>query len=196
MAVVLQLRRGTASQWSTTNPILAEGEIGSETDTGKFKVGNGTSAWNSLSYAVGAAGATGPTGPTGPTGATGPTGPTGATGATGPTGPTGAAGAAGTSFVWAGTWSSIVSYNQNDVVEYLGSSYICVNVAGSTNNIPSSSPTYWSLMAQIGATGPTGATGAAGANGATGPTGATGPEGPTTPVISAAAKIYAYRGFK
>jgi hypothetical protein len=50
MAVQIQMRRGTATQWSTTNPTLAEGEIGLELDTQKFKMGTGTTAWNSLSY--------------------------------------------------------------------------------------------------------------------------------------------------
>jgi hypothetical protein len=52
MAVVtqIQVRRGTASQWSATNPVLAAGEWGYESDTNKAKIGNGSSAWNSLSY--------------------------------------------------------------------------------------------------------------------------------------------------
>ncbi len=50
MPIQIQLRRGTQLQWSTTNPVLADGEIGLETDTGQFKVGNGSSAYNSLSY--------------------------------------------------------------------------------------------------------------------------------------------------
>ena len=51
MAVItqIQFRRGTASQWSSTNPVLAAGELGYETDTGNFKIGDGTTAWNSLS---------------------------------------------------------------------------------------------------------------------------------------------------
>lgn len=47
----LQVRRGSASQWTSTNPTLASGEFGYETDTGKFKIGNGSTAWTSLSYA-------------------------------------------------------------------------------------------------------------------------------------------------
>ena len=95
----LQNRRDTAANWTSNNPTLAAGEIGLETDTAKYKMGDGTTAWNSLAYAytAGAAGATGPTGPigaTGPSGATGPTG-VGATGATGPTGPIGATGPSG-----------------------------------------------------------------------------------------------------
>jgi hypothetical protein len=52
MAVVtqIQVRRGTASQWTSTNPTLAAGEWGFETDTGKVKIGNGSTAWNSLGY--------------------------------------------------------------------------------------------------------------------------------------------------
>lgn len=48
--ITIKLRRGTATQWSGTNPILAEGEIGLETNTRKFKVGDGVTAWNSLTY--------------------------------------------------------------------------------------------------------------------------------------------------
>lgn len=52
MAVVtqIQVRRGTASQWTSTNPTLAAGEWGFETDTAKVKIGNGSTAWNSLGY--------------------------------------------------------------------------------------------------------------------------------------------------
>jgi hypothetical protein len=50
MAVQIQLRRGTAAQWTAANSILAQGEMGVETDTGQFKIGNGSTAWNSLAY--------------------------------------------------------------------------------------------------------------------------------------------------
>ena len=52
MAVVtqIQVRRGTAAQWTSANPTLASGEWGYETDTGKIKIGNGSTAWSSLSY--------------------------------------------------------------------------------------------------------------------------------------------------
>lgn len=46
----LQVRRDTAANWTSTNPTLAAGEIGFETDTLKFKIGNGSTAWNSLAY--------------------------------------------------------------------------------------------------------------------------------------------------
>ena len=52
MATRMQQRRGTAAQWTSANPVLAAGEIGFETDTNKFKIGNGSTAWTSLSYFV------------------------------------------------------------------------------------------------------------------------------------------------
>jgi len=53
MATVrLQLRRGTEAQWDAANPTLAAGEIGIETDTNTFKFGDGSTPWNSLSYAL------------------------------------------------------------------------------------------------------------------------------------------------
>jgi hypothetical protein len=71
-----QFRRDTAAKWTADNPILLSGEMGIESDTAKFKIGNGTTAWNSLAYG----------GIKGDTGATGTTGATGATGATGSNG--------------------------------------------------------------------------------------------------------------
>jgi len=47
---LIQLRSDTAANWASVNPILAVGEQGFETDTGKSKIGNGFAAWNSLSY--------------------------------------------------------------------------------------------------------------------------------------------------
>lgn len=49
---VIKLRNGTAAQWTSTNPTLVKGELGIETDTNKFKFGDGTTAWNTLQYAV------------------------------------------------------------------------------------------------------------------------------------------------
>jgi hypothetical protein len=54
MSVVtqIQLRRGIAAEWTSANPTLAAGEFGFETDTGKAKIGNGVTAWNSLAYSI------------------------------------------------------------------------------------------------------------------------------------------------
>lgn len=49
---VIKLRRGTASQWTTANPVLAAGEIGLETNTNRTKYGDGTTAWSALPYSV------------------------------------------------------------------------------------------------------------------------------------------------
>jgi len=48
--VRIQVRRGTAAEWTSANPTLAAGEMGVETDTRKIKVGTGSTAWTSLSY--------------------------------------------------------------------------------------------------------------------------------------------------
>lgn len=50
MAIQIQFRRGTAAEWSSVNPILAEAEMGIETDTDLFKIGNGSQSWNDLDY--------------------------------------------------------------------------------------------------------------------------------------------------
>jgi len=48
----IQLRRGTASEWTAENPILLEGELGIELDSARnrIKIGDGTTAWNDLPY--------------------------------------------------------------------------------------------------------------------------------------------------
>jgi hypothetical protein len=50
MAVNILLRRGTAAEWTASNPILLEGEVGVETDSKKLKVGDGLTVWASLPY--------------------------------------------------------------------------------------------------------------------------------------------------
>ena len=50
MAVQIQMRRDTASNWTSNNPTLAAGEWGLETDTDKYKIGDGSTAWTSLGY--------------------------------------------------------------------------------------------------------------------------------------------------
>ena len=50
MAIKLQIRRGTAANWTSSDPTLLEGEIGYELDTGNWKVGDGTTAWQTLPY--------------------------------------------------------------------------------------------------------------------------------------------------
>jgi predicted nucleic acid-binding Zn-ribbon protein len=52
MATRMQQRRGTAQQWTAANPVLAAGEIGFETDSNKFKIGDGTNTWSLLKYFI------------------------------------------------------------------------------------------------------------------------------------------------
>jgi hypothetical protein len=50
--ITLKHKRQTASAIAASNPVLAAGEFGIETDTGRMKIGNGSTAWNSLGYFV------------------------------------------------------------------------------------------------------------------------------------------------
>jgi hypothetical protein len=50
MSSIIQVKRGTAAGWTSANPTLNAGEIGFETDTKKMKVGDGSTAWTSLTY--------------------------------------------------------------------------------------------------------------------------------------------------
>lgn len=54
--VTIKLRRDSASRWTSVNPVLASGEPGFELDTGKLKIGDGTSLWSGLSYLGGSGG--------------------------------------------------------------------------------------------------------------------------------------------
>lgn len=51
MSVQILFRRGTAVDWTTADPVLGSGEPGFETDTGKFKIGDGSNTWSVLQYA-------------------------------------------------------------------------------------------------------------------------------------------------
>jgi hypothetical protein len=46
----LQLRRGLSSEWTSSNPVLAQGEMAVELDTHRFKIGDGVTNWVSLPY--------------------------------------------------------------------------------------------------------------------------------------------------
>ncbi len=105
----IQIRRDVSSDWTAINPILASGEGGLETNTGKLKFGDGSTAWNDLPYLTqgekgdkgdrgyqGTAGLKGDPGNNGAPGATGQTGLPGSTGATGAKGDKGDTGSPGT----------------------------------------------------------------------------------------------------
>lgn len=50
MAYKIKVRRSSSSAWTAANPVLSDGEIGFESNTGKFKIGDGTTVWTSLYY--------------------------------------------------------------------------------------------------------------------------------------------------
>ena len=161
--ITFQLRRDTSANWTFYNPTLLNGEMGINTDTYQFKLGNGSNTWAQLPY-NGLYGGDGPTGPTGlggtgPTGATGPTGSTGPRGATGPsqTGPIGITGSMGIT----------------GPIGFMGPT-------GSSGSIGATGLT--GITGPTGSTGPRG-TGYTGYTGpmAIGPTGKTGMPGPTGP---------------
>ena len=114
MANRIQLRRDTAANWTSANPVLAQDEAGVDTTAGKMKIGDGSTSWTSLGYVVGAAVLTGAGAPSNGAGSNGDLylnssngdyyvksagswgSPAGnLKGATGATGAAGAAGAAG-----------------------------------------------------------------------------------------------------
>ena len=50
VTAVLRHRRDAAANWTAANPVLEDGQLGFETDTRKSKLGDGTTAWNTLAY--------------------------------------------------------------------------------------------------------------------------------------------------
>lgn len=50
MAVQIITRNDTAANWTTANPVLAQGEMAIERDTMRLKIGDGVSAWSALPY--------------------------------------------------------------------------------------------------------------------------------------------------
>jgi hypothetical protein len=106
-----------------------------------------------------AQGPAGPAGVQGPAGLAGAIGAAGADGATGPQGPP---------VTFSGQWLVGTSYAVGSAVSFAGSSYVAL--LANVGREPDLSPSYWSLLAQAGASGPAGATGATGAQGAVGVT--------------------------
>lgn len=75
-----RFRRGTLTEWTAKNPVLAFGEPAIVEDDSdpetplSFKIGDGVTAFNDLPYAISGGGVPGPTGPEGPEGPQGPAG--------------------------------------------------------------------------------------------------------------------------
>jgi hypothetical protein len=209
MAVKIQFRRDTAAAWTSANPTLAQGEVGYEFDTGRFKVGTGSAAWNSLVYSSGVTGPTGPSStatvgtvttlaPTAPATVTNsgtataavynfgiPRGVTGPQGETGPTGPTGLTGATGPTGPVSTAPSTVTGPTgptgaQGVAVNLLGSFPLVANLPASGNT---TNDAY--IIDEDGdlwvwnGTSWYSAGQIVGPQGSTGPTGASGPTGPT-----------------
>ena len=111
----------------------------------------------------------GPIGPEGPQGIDGPQGPQGNVGPQGPDGPQGIQGVQGIqgiqglqgdSFAWIGAWVVSTIYNVRDLVEFNGSSYVClVSHTSSSSNDPVQDPSLWDLAAAKGDQGVPGVVG-------------------------------------
>ena len=158
--VQFQHRHDTMTNWNSFNPVLAPGEIGLETDTSLFKIGNGTNNWKSLPYG-GTKGSTGSIGATGYVGYISTQTQFGSTGRTGTIGPTGPA-----SIVAGPLGSTGPSSNT-------GATGSVSTVAGPTGPTGTQGP--------IGPQGPAGPVGALGPAGEVGPIGPIGPQGPVGP---------------
>lgn len=184
MADRIRLRRDTAANWASVNPILLLAEAGWETDTGKIKLGDGVNAWNDLDYSAKPITWKGVYSASvaykvldavyynsqsyicksATTAGTLPTNTTNwdLLAAKGADGTNGTDGANGASIVWRDAYSNTITYAQLDVVSYLGTSYIC-KVSSSLGVLPTNT-TNWSLVASKGDTGPAGAIGPSGAS--------------------------------
>lgn len=178
------LRRGTSLEWAAANPVLGAAEIGAETDTGRFKLGDGVTTWNLLAYKSdrGLPGVAGPAGETGPAGPAGPAGPRG---------PAGSAAAISIGSVSQGTVPSatITGTSENPILNLVlpkgdtGSAGAATSItigtvtSGTTPSATFSGTAPNLTLSLVLPKGETGSTGPAGAQGVAGPTGPAGPQG-------------------
>ena len=173
MPVLIQFRRDTAANWTAANTTLAQGEMGIETDTNLFKIGNGSTAWNSLAYGgiqgiQGVQGTTGIQGVQGLQGAIGAQGTTGDTGVQGLTGSTGAQGTTGAQGIQGTQGLQGTDANVQGIQGIQGAD----GAAGATG-----SQGVQGITGNQGIQGIQGADGAAGATGSQGIQGITGNQG-------------------
>lgn len=178
--VQISFRRGLSSQWTIQNPTLNQGILAVEVDTNAFKIGDGTSPWNTLSYTT----LTGPTGYEGPTGIPGAPGETGRKGTTGPTGFTGPTGETGITGTQGLPGIATTAGNTGPTGQTGRTGNTGIQVLGNTGPTGTTGPTGpTGSLGTIGQTGPSGVrgdTGTAGITGATGPTGIGGSTGPSS----------------
>ena len=177
MATQIQFRRGLSTEWTSVNPILAQGEMGLELDTNKAKIGDGVQNWNALPYS-GIVGPQGPQGDVGPQGIQGEQGIQGLQGIqgikgdTGDQGPQGLQGEPGVGIQLKGSVSLIADLPSSGNV--IGDSYI----VDEDGDLYTWSGSAWSSVGQIvGPQGPQGIQGATGAQGEQGIQGIQGIQG-------------------
>lgn len=208
MASIIQIRRDTASNWTETDPVLAQGEIGYEIDTAKIKIGDGEKPWTELPYQqsgdvtvfvpnVSDAGVIswtndaglpnptprnirGPQGEQGETGETGPQGPQGEQGEQGETGPQGPQGLKGeTGATGPQGPQGIQGETGPQGPQGLKGDTGATGPQGETG--PQGPQGEQGIQGIQGPKGDTGDTGPQGETGPQGPQGATGPQGPQGP---------------
>jgi hypothetical protein len=209
------VRRGTSTEWTATNPILATGEFGFETNTGKFKVGNGSSNWTALKYFLNFDDIKSAIVDSAPTAldtlnelalALGedqnfattilnyledkaPLNSPTFTGTVDMSGATLSGVMLPINWRGAYTMDDMETYAQNDLVTYGGSVYYATGPNVNQSYTPPGTGD-WELFASAGETGPTGPTGPTGAIGVTGPTG---PQG-LAATIEVGNSYYPYEG--
>jgi len=183
MITRILLRRGAAVDWADANPTLSDGELGVEVDTRKFKFGDGTTAWNSLPYAVGINNNTG-------SNIQGVTSvwPPAVNPAVGDVyilaDPVPAGSPAGSLPADAVIWTGAAWENIGPVAVIQGPTGLmgAMGATGVTGPVAATGPS-----GPTGPQGATGATGVTGLQGTTGPTGVMGPTGPSGPAPSVTA---------
>jgi hypothetical protein len=184
----IELRRGSASDWTAINPILHDGEPGYEEDTRLFKIGDGITHWNDLEYAV----------QVGPPGNDGTDGTDGVDGNDGADGSEGAsyidrftATADQTAFVTSITPTGVISVFVNGLLQRLTTDY---TVSGSTVTLTTGALVGDSVTLMYGVVGgtagPAGEPGDPGPPGDDGAPGAPGPAAWTTVATWTASTAY------
>ena len=166
---------GTNGPQGQVGPAGAAGAVGPQGPQGAPGV-QGLPGWPGPQGEVGPPGPKGDQGEQGTPGVPGAEGDPGAQGPKGDQGEQGPAGTTPATFVWRGAWQSDVSYVEKDLVEFGGSTYVCIaETSGTSTPID---PTNWQLFADKGANGDDGAQGPAGPQGPAGTPGPMGPAGP------------------
>jgi hypothetical protein len=158
--IQFQFRRGTVSEWTSANPTLAVGEMGVETDANRFKIGTGSTPWNTLGYSAGFAykgsWSSGTSYVVNDVVSYNNSSYICISSTSSTTTPNllttnwsllALAGTNGISFIWRGAWVSGTSYVANDVVSYTNSTYICISATSSTTT-PDSLAGNWSVLVQ------------------------------------------------